>query len=371
MNEKSKRISALNGVKGWFIYFVVIYHIFNGTGIVADILAPIKNYGGFIVNYLFFMLSGFLTAYSFSVKKSKDRNFFGYIKGKLVRLYPLYLISNLWMLGYDVYIKLTTFKVSFLILVLTMQTGGSITDSYPYNVPCWFICTLMVCYIVHYLIRHLCKDDAKKYMWVYYGMFVLGLVLLRNSYNIAFLYNHNGEGFTNFFLGCILFEQYRLFKNNKKILYPLFLCGLLLMIFPNTRQYIGDARYLVIFIICPVTILLSLENRIVNKFFSCKLSQILGKISMCVFFIHTTGPLYNLPSYFSNYNVGFLVYILVVIVSSLIITFLLEKIPTWIEKIKLKINKKNTKTKGKDKSSDKAKKIDDIYNMSYNTLDFD
>ena len=72
IGETSQQIEALNGLKGWFIFVIVIYHTFNATGLITDILSPIKQYGGYVGNSLFFMMSGFLTGYSFSPKKCQN-----------------------------------------------------------------------------------------------------------------------------------------------------------------------------------------------------------------------------------------------------------------------------------------------------------
>ena len=343
MKKHANTINALNGVKGWFIFLVVIFHTFNGNGLLANILSPIKSYGGYIVNYLFFMLSGFLTAYSFSNKKISDRKFLDYIKSKLIKFYPLYLITNLWQFGYFVFVNgIGAISLSKLLMVLTMQTGGTLTDLYPYNVPCWFLCTLMVCYIIHYFIRFLCKNDLNKYIWFFYIFFILGIILETHNIDFPFLFVHDGEGFANFFLGCIIFEHYRLFRDKKIILYILWIGVLLCLIIPSAKVLIGDVRYLITFIFCPVLILLALEESIFRKIFNCKLSQLLGKISMGIFFIHTIKPLSSIPLCFNNYNVGYAMYILVIIVLSALSTFLIG----FIIKKKRKIS----------------------YNLSYNSL---
>ena len=49
-------------------------------------------------------------------------------------------------------------------------------------------------------------------------------------------------------------------------------------------------------------ILLLLIGSFLTRLFCCKFSQILGKISMSIFFLHTIEPLTSIPKYFSNYN---------------------------------------------------------------------
>ena len=77
-----KGINCFRGMKGWFIYFIVIYHTFDGSGVLAQLFEPIKRYGGYFGNYIFFMMSGFLVEYSFSKVKVADRDFLTYIMNR-------------------------------------------------------------------------------------------------------------------------------------------------------------------------------------------------------------------------------------------------------------------------------------------------
>ena len=139
----SKRLNALNGVKGWLIFVIVIFHTFNGNGVFALLASPIKNYGGAIGNYLFFLMSGFLTAYSFAKKGCSERKFLYYIGNKLLKLWPLYALCTLIQVLYIVIVQgISAIDITLLILSLTLQTGGAITDLYPYVLPGWFLTTL-------------------------------------------------------------------------------------------------------------------------------------------------------------------------------------------------------------------------------------
>ena len=114
------------------------------------------------------MMSGFLTGYSFSRKKVSERSFLSFLQKKLLKLWPFYAICNLWQLGISAVRDGAAFHIKDLLLVLLMQTGGALTDNYPYVVPGWFLCTLMVCYVVNYFVRYICRDDLNKYIWCFY-----------------------------------------------------------------------------------------------------------------------------------------------------------------------------------------------------------
>ena len=321
--KELKGINGFRGMKGWFIYFIVIYHTFDGGGVLAQLFEPIKRYGGYFGNYIFFMMSGFLVEYSFSKVKVADRDFLTYIMKKLIRLWPLYAICNLIQLVTNIITEGEKLDVSRCIMVLLMQTGGAVTDEYPYVVPGWFLCTLFVCYVVNYFIHFICKDVSKKYIWCFFVLILWGLILENRNFDFPFCYVHDGEGFLNFFMGCLLFELYHLVRKRKNIIYILFAGLSLIIVTPFYRELLGDVRILFTFIICPAVILLMLEESIINSFFTCKLSVFLGSISMSVYLLHTLTILTYFQE-FGSYEVGYLIYLIVLISVATITTWIMN-----------------------------------------------
>jgi hypothetical protein len=55
MRDPLQKADALRGVKGWFIFVIVIFHTFHTTGLSAYVLSPVTGYGGYLGNTLFFM----------------------------------------------------------------------------------------------------------------------------------------------------------------------------------------------------------------------------------------------------------------------------------------------------------------------------
>lgn len=323
---KIKKISTINGIKGWLIFIIVIYHTYNNTDSFSRLFAPIKSYGGCFGNYMFFMLSGFLTAYSFSKKPVSERGFLYYISKKLIKLWPLYALCNLWQLGYNIYFSgLNSFCLSDFVLIMLMQTGGALTDKCPYIAHGWFLCTLFVCYVLNYFIRYLFKDDAGKYIWFFYGMVLWGGFLLTHAFDFPYCYVHDGEAFASFFVGSILVEHYNILRDKKHILYlVMIICCVCFAFRPLVN--LGDFRLVFIIILCPGLIILAIEELPANFFFNCKLSQWLGSISMSVYFLHTISPLADIPYWFNDYSIGYFAYLFVVVVISGITTVLIRPI---------------------------------------------
>lgn len=81
-----KRIDPLTAIRGIFALYVAIYHIFpRNSNFVAN---------GYLSVDLFFILSGFIMSYTYQKKFISGvlmHDYANYIKGRLARVYPLYL----------------------------------------------------------------------------------------------------------------------------------------------------------------------------------------------------------------------------------------------------------------------------------------
>lgn len=99
--DKKRFFDSLTGLKGIFIYIIVLFHTLPDTPFINAIpmTSLIGIYGGTFGNYMFFMLSGFLMAYSYRKKIEKHEiSLKAYLLRRLFKLYPLYLLSNMVMI---------------------------------------------------------------------------------------------------------------------------------------------------------------------------------------------------------------------------------------------------------------------------------
>ncbi len=137
--QQSHHFSALDGLRGLAALSVVIYHL-NGYG------------HGYLAVDFFFILSGFVIAFSYEKKLvAGSMNFISFLQRRLIRLYPLVFISMLLgSLGYYIISFYQPDKIAFqgecintailgflLIPVLYQVHIGELNNLYPFNGPLW------------------------------------------------------------------------------------------------------------------------------------------------------------------------------------------------------------------------------------------
>jgi peptidoglycan/LPS O-acetylase OafA/YrhL len=171
---------------------------------------------GFLVE-LFFMISGFLTAYS----SIKNKTFLTWIKNKTSRIYPfaipsimvMLIVSYLYhyMLGewlYDWNYGMANIITSFLLV----NQGWIIEYAPAVNNPIWYLCVLVVCYILYYAVDWIdgkSKHDIK--IIIYLVIILISVVVYRfhGNWEVAFWHLSNARGYSSFFMGCLLCLLYQ------------------------------------------------------------------------------------------------------------------------------------------------------------------
>lgn len=335
MQEKKEYFTSLNGLRGICIIIIVLYHaggFFGNT--FSEFLAPIYKFGGYFGNYIFFMISGFLISNGY---KNKIMNgtvkLSSFISHRLRIIYPLYLITILAQTVINIILYKTTALVNFktLLLNLLLITSGWVDDIYPYNLPCWFLSMLILCYILYFFITYISRKSNPVYMYII--IVFIGYILENANLRLPFLYNHDGEGFMNFFIGCLLFEFYKLCsKKASKVICTGGIALTILLIFlaykSNLVSVMGDVRIGFSMLICPVIILTVIQFDTLQKVFNLYPFRFLGAISMSVYLWHMIIlSFFNIIPFISDLNNGlkFIIYIILLITLSKLSLELLEK----------------------------------------------
>ena len=341
MANSKPRLNSLSGFRGIMIFVIVMFHTINITPARQSslLLTFLKQNGGYLGNYFFFMISGFLISYNYrDAIENKAADFFSFLKKRLITLYPLYFLTNCYLLLISILRNgLHAIDIRHIILVFLMQTGGAFDDAYPYNIATWFACTIMVCYVVYYVITYISKNKTQ-----YYGLLiggaVWGYILLNRNWNFHYCYNHTGEGFSNFFIGCFLAEVYFQLLSRRKVVNAINIgCILTLVtIAMLSMRYsfdsiVSDKRIMIIYLICPCTIYLVLSNKAFKTFFGWNPLVWLGKISTSIYFWHL--PFYDMYSIVLrhtglnaiSYSIEYLVYIVLLIIFSAASYYFIER----------------------------------------------
>lgn len=297
MNTK---INSLNGLKGFMIWCIVLFHTYRANNVFSDFFAL---YGGDIGNQFFFAISGFLTCYSFSHNNKIKQGFTKWFGGKLLRIWPAYAFFNLIAL---ISIGITYISVSDILLVFTMQTGGALTDLYPFDFPGWFLCTLVFCFCLFYLANYISDNTIFKSRYIYILLVFAGLILQIKKLDFPYLYFHDGAAIVPFFIGCIICSEYEIFKKNKLVIYLISVIALALCFYSS----IGDTNMVTSFIFIPSMFLLCIENKPMNILLANPVSIFLSKICIFVYLTHT------LDLFVKYIEISYLLYIVLVFICS-------------------------------------------------------
>lgn len=231
--ETNQRIGNLDVIKILAASGILFHHY---QQLAAVKLGGVEFYGGrFAFGYLvelFFIISGFLTAYSFN----SEKKFKTWIIGKVIRYYPYAFIacifSLLIALVYFFIVGDSLFGMDYnfptILTSLTLfHTGWFVEYSPAVNNPTWYLCVLTICYLLYWLLQ---KVILWKNKWVLFGgtaliMIPLYYVVTHGVGNIPFLRLSNISGYGSFFVGCSLCLIYK--QVNKRVA---IICNIILWI---------------------------------------------------------------------------------------------------------------------------------------------
>ena len=226
IEKKEHGFDSITGMRGIACLFIMCFHYFclyiDDPGLGTRAL-PLYPYSEFFFIYsknaveLFFMLSGFLTAYHYRTKIASMKPF-EYMKKHYGKLIIPSVIVTFWALanafltlkyvpGSEEFVSQVT-PLRVVLSALMVNTGW--VTSYnqtqlPINSTMWFVNVLLLCYIIYYVICKLAKKNAL-YMILCGLMVILGWICLDHSPKLPFLWALDGRGYATFFLGALLCE---------------------------------------------------------------------------------------------------------------------------------------------------------------------
>ncbi len=303
--SKTAEIRSLTSLKGLMILCIVLFHVNSTFGSPSIPYIPLKSiyhFGGFIGNYFFFMISGYLSCRAYRDRISDGSlTVTGYIGSKLTKWYPLFLITNIISLIQYIREEGFTYMVSLkkLISVFTMTSAGWIHDEFPYNYPCWFICVILLCQILFWILMRIYKRSRNAYVLTLFALIFWGFILMQYDIHKPFMYTNDGEGISNFFTGVLIYDLFDLFKMYSEkhpdkpynmiasvtgltILVGICLSGLHF----GLDNICGDTRIVITVLIMPITIFIVPSLSVLDKILSVPPLYYLGCISMSIFFWH-------------------------------------------------------------------------------------
>ena len=326
-------IKSLQSLRFYIILLIFVTHLFfiQNIPVLSNIYSKYFSNGAIGVTF-FFILSGFVIrlGYGEKFKKITLKNYFNFIKKRIIKIYPIYIISIIIMFVFLQY--LSSFEISHLIsnikkLVLCIpliQTLIPIQDiNQSFNGAAWFLSSLFIIYLCTPFLLHLNyknKDSLKSNIIKMFIIYVIYIILLfiilkfvGDKYKISLMYCSPFLRIFQYYLGILLANIYLLFKdkhksNNSLLEIVSIILFLILFIFtPTISKKIGsilNIDYLSTMISYSIYIFISLftiyifsfDKGIISKFLSNSINLYLGNISFYIYIIHL--PLIEITYHF-------------------------------------------------------------------------
>lgn len=332
-------------IEAWrfiFAIYMMIYHIaFHIYGI---------RTGGYIGVDVFFIISGYFLALS---QMEKGATPFQYIKGRFVRLYPMYIIAYFltelirtikYGSGPDVVFQriFESFPEMFMLDIKTTING-----------PSWFVAAMLIAGFIIYAIMYLDKNDVVKTLvfpvlsLFIYSQFcdVLGKIHAHNSQKIfPPVFDGIMRAFAGMMLGVFAFVIVRALKSritSKKQSAALAVIGnlgLAAVTITSLFKYNGFVDFWYIAIIFGSVICINLGSGAKKKSEMSKAGKVvvyLGGLSYALYLLH--DGVYNLfrtLDLIKEPALGCIVIVLIVLAEAALLTFILNKVTERIRRSK-------------------------------------
>ena len=301
MNTNEQKLFCLDGIKGigaCVIAFIWHYQHFspqNGSPF-YNVFPGFYQYGWLMVE-IFFMLSGFGMAMGYENKIVKEQiSFSTFMTKRIKRLFPLMAVTLILTACFQaIYLFMTNelfvyqnFDIYHFFLNLYGIQTVFLETEYSFNGPAWCISVTMFLYVIFYIVTWVGKKYYKNLPYVYAGIALAGCCFLRWNLNYPLVNTAMFRGISCFFIGTALYHIYSKIRGRKLLgyiaLFVVCVCYLFARIFGY--QTWGDVQMLVIIAIGPLSILSVLLLPWLEKIFSVKCMQWLGKRSFGIYLCH-------------------------------------------------------------------------------------
>jgi peptidoglycan/LPS O-acetylase OafA/YrhL len=300
------RFSSLDAIRGIAAMAVMFLHYSGRSGL---------NWmpRAWMAVDLFFIMSGFVLMHSYSAKISEGKlNFFEFIRIRLIRLMPLYLLGLLlgyFSVIYSCRLPNTTCESSIMpavaygMLVLPYFTKimwpfgiGSIQSPFPLNGPAWSFCFELFVNLVFFI---WIVSTKKRHLWLVICVALLSLVAayhFNGSVNGGWTNSNFYVGFPrviyHFFIGVLIYTQYQKYGLNSKLI-AFISVALFLAVFSVNSSLVS---MFTLFILAPFVVLANAKITFKGNFES--VCTWLGDISYPLYITH--WPIFQLLYLFGH-----------------------------------------------------------------------
>lgn len=321
---------------------IVIFHYGEGSYLFNnEYISFIFQQANVGVSY-FFILSGFVMIIAYGNREKI--NFIEYIKNRLARIYPVYLLAILLILSSTLFKNV---NISDLLLNLFMVQSWIPQKALTMNFPGWSLSVEMFFYILFpFLMNRIYSKQKLKInaIWIILFWLISQIIFHLIVYKTLKISNYTTRDmfyfplmhFNEFLIGNLtgLFFLKKL-KNHQKNYLPIILVIILSLIF-LLRFPIGlnfhNGLFALIFV--PLILLISSSNDKITTMFSKRMFVFLGEISFGIYILQV--PIwvifsdYKMEKYFElnkelDFTSSFIIRLLILIVTSTLSYLYLEK----------------------------------------------
>lgn len=220
-NQEKNHLYGLDGLNALGCLAVAFFGI---TNILAMILLHpyimfflLYQSGGIAVE-LFLMISGFAMQMTyFSKIQGGGLSFPKYIFRRLRKIWPLAMVTLLFVtIGEFWYRSLTgrtfvvdNFDIYHFALNCFLLQAGWWENSYSFNSPAWFLSTLLLCYVIYYVVVRLSGKNKKVFHVTCLTIATIGLLCLILNCQLPFMHvGYAARGYVCFYGGVLLYDLY-------------------------------------------------------------------------------------------------------------------------------------------------------------------
>lgn len=266
-----ERYYNLDIIKAIAALLIVFHHYQQVSGVKFQ---WVNFYGGVIyfgnLVELFFLISGFVMAVSNKKGKGVLRKFID----KCIRIYPSTILAcsaliitvyiGYFLLGEFIhtsadYTNIVTIISSYLLIF----SGWFLNIGLGINNPTWYLCVLLLCYIIYYTIEVISEKTGINENIVYFLVALISFIGKYVGQSSPFFYIANKRGYTCFFLGILLYNLI-VQKNTKKQIWKV-IVGLIVVTAIGVWKWgIGSWGVIVLFL-HPLIVLIAVNIRQVTN----------------------------------------------------------------------------------------------------------
>jgi peptidoglycan/LPS O-acetylase OafA/YrhL len=296
------RINKLDGLRGLFALFVVLFH-FNKHNAPLFIVDNFFVRESYIFVDFFFILSGYVITLTYNERLNTSEAFLTFLKKRFIRLYPLLLFSTLMYWGFvhphfnnqNIWLALDT-------LLLTNATP-LLSSGIGMNYPSWSISSEMISYLLFGLCSIITIQKRKPVL--------LAIITIGSFILLASQQNYFQTGSFGFVRGlaCFNLGYFIYLMAVKKINLPnqtewfVFIGIIALMYFHYNTSLENPISIILLQLLIPIAFASSIlvlikTNGMLSQLLQAKPFLFLGKISYSVYLNHAFVIGYFIPKLF-------------------------------------------------------------------------